>query len=173
MAKKETLKEFEKVYNATYNDITKYVVCHCKNITDVEDILQNIYCSVYNILLKEKMITKEYMLGIAKHKIKDYYRFCYNEKWMTLFFNKEEQEYNYPSSINIEKSITLKLDTELVWNFLKRKKVIIFQIFYLYYVLELTIKEIASLLHLTESNVKHYLYRTLHELQEIVKKEEI
>lgn len=172
MAKKETLKEFEHIYNETYNDITKYVVCHCKNMPDVEDILQNIYLSVYKKVDKKTKITKEYVQGIARHKVKDYYRFRYKDKMISFFSKENKEEEIYPDTLDIEKSITLKLDTELVWNELKKKKIIIFQIFYLYYVLELTQKEIASLLHITESNVKHHLYRTLKELREKKKKEE-
>ncbi len=131
MASQETLKEFERVYNETYNDIAKYVVCHCKNMTDVEDILQNIYLSVYKVVEKESQITKEYIQGIARHKVKDYYRFHYKYKMISFFSNQEKEEEIYPDAIDIEKSITLKLDTEWVWKYLKKKKVIIFQVFYL------------------------------------------
>ena len=60
-----------------------------------------------------------------------------------------------------------KFDTELVWKYLKRKNQIIAKIIYLYYYEELTIKEIANILNLTESNVKNYIYRTLNELRRI------
>ena len=59
----------------------------------------------------------------------------------------------------------------MVWSFLKSKKVIIFKIFFLYYKCELKIKEIAKELGLTEMNVKNYLYRTLHELNDYLENE--
>lgn len=165
MATIETLKQFEKIYKETYDVIAKYVVCHVKSSSDVEDILQNIYLSVYKEISKGKELSKNYLFGIADHKVKDYYRFRYKEKIISFFSSKEEAR-DYPDNIDILESTTLKFDTEFVWDYLKKKKVVIFQIFYLYYVSGLTIKEIATNLCLTESNVKHYLYRTLKELKE-------
>ena len=71
----------------------------------------------------------------------------------------------YPDEQDLEKLVSLKYDTEYVWNYLKKKNILIFQIFYFYFVLSMTLKEIAKTLQLTESNVKHYLYRTLKELK--------
>ena len=56
----------------------------------------------------------------------------------------------------------------MTWNFLKKKKIVIGKIFYLYYYADMSIKKISESLDLTESNVKHYLYRTLNELKELM-----
>ncbi|MBR4998560.1 MAG: sigma-70 region 4 domain-containing protein [Clostridia bacterium] len=45
------------------------------------------------------------------------------------------------------------------------------RIFYLHYVLGLTIKEISINLNEKESNIKNYLYRTLNELKTFIEKE--
>ena len=166
----EALKIFNKYYNDTYEYVLKYVVCKCFNMNDIEDIMQNIYLSVYKAILKDKEINKSYILGIANKKVNDYYRFKYKEKLITLF-SKDEVVENIQSDINIEKSMIVKYDTELVLNFLKKKKVIIFKIFYLYYKSGLKIKEIAKELGITPMNVKNHLYRTLHELNEYLENE--
>ena len=54
----------------------------------------------------------------------------------------------------------------LIENFKKENPEIIQKVFFLYYYLGLSIKEIAEELNITESNVKHYIYRTLSELKE-------
>lgn len=166
MTSQETLKTFDKLYDETYDDVLKYVVCKCSNIDDVKDIVQNIYLDVYKKLLKNEIITKPYIIGISKHKVNDYYRFNYKHKLISFFQNKEDIDYidNIPDDIDIEKSIINTYDTELVWQYLKNKKVIVFKIFYLYFKLELTIKEVSKYLDVTESNVKYYLYKTLKEL---------
>lgn len=169
-----TLNKFDKLYNETYQEISKYVVCSCNNIDDVKDIVQNIYLEAYKHITKEKNINREYLFGIAKNKIKDYYRFNYKAKFISLFSNtKKDIELvdTIKSDIDIERSYFLKYDTEKIWNYLKRKPVIISKIFYLYYYLELTIKEISKELNITESNTKNYLYRTLKELKTIIGKE--
>lgn len=165
MINHEALKQFDLLYENTYFDVSKYVVCKCSNPEDVEDILQNIYLAVFKAVSKNVNITNTYIMGIAKNKVKDYYRFNYKEKIVSLFSSKDNLEMidTIPADVDIESSLIDKYDTDFVWEYLKSKKVIIFKVFYLYFKLELTIKEISECLSLTESNVKHYLYRTIQE----------
>lgn len=159
MASQEALDNFDKIYNESYKDISRYVLLNANNITDVKDILQNIYLEVYKNI--DKITDKNYIFGIAKNILKKYYRFKFIRK------NDIEITDNIKSNINLEKTVMDKFDTELVWKYLKRKNQIIAKIIYLYYYEELTIKEIANILNLTESNVKNYIYRTLNELRRI------
>ena len=170
MIQQEKYNQFNKIYHDTYGDISKYVVCKCSNIKDVENILQNIYLEVFRYLENHDNVSKTYIIGISKNKIRDYYRFSYKTKILSLFSNAKEQNFidRISSDIDIEKSIENKYDTEKVWEYLKRKKQVISRIFYLYYYLDIKIIEIAQELQLTESNVKHYLYRTLTELQKYI-----
>lgn len=163
MINHEALKQFDLLYENTYFDVSKYVVCKCSNPEDVEDILQNIYLAVFKAVSKNVNITNTYIMWIAKNKVKDYYRFNYKEKIVSLFSSKDNLEMidTIPADVDIESSLIDKYDTDFVWEYLKSKKVIIFKVFYLYFKLELTIKEISECLSLTESNVKHYLYRTI------------
>lgn len=163
MINHEALKQFDLLYENTYFDVSKYVVCKCSNPEDVEDILQNIYLAVFKAVSKNVNITNTYIMGIAKNKVKDYYRFNYKEKIVSLFSSKDNLEMidTIPADVDIESSLIDKYDTDFVWEYLKSKKVIIFKVFYLYFKLELTIKEISECLSLTESNVKHYWYRTI------------
>jgi len=172
MINQETLKEFNSLYQKTYNDVLKYIVCKCSNIADAEDILQNVYVEVYKKLLKGEEISKSYLIGITKNKVKDYYRFRYKNKIIS-FFERDDNAFidAIPSDVDIEKSMFLKYDTECVWKYLKKKKAIVAKIFYLYFHLELTIKEISTELEVTESNVKYYLYRTLKELNAYLESE--
>ena len=66
----------------------------------------------------------------------------------------------------MEKELGQKDDLEFIWNFLRKKKRVIFKVFYLYYYEDMTIKNISEELGISEANVKHYLYRTLNELKE-------
>ena len=89
MNENNTIVKFNKIYNDTYQDIVKYVVCSCKKIDDVSDIVQNIYLEVLKKINK-KEIDKNYLMGIAKHKIKDYYRFRYRKKEISI--DKEDDD---------------------------------------------------------------------------------
>lgn len=159
MTGQKALDKFDVVYNESYKDISRYVVLNANNISDVKDILQNIYLEVYKNI--DKVSDKNYVFGIAKNVLKKYYRF--------KFLRKDDTEItdNIKSNINLEKTVMDKFDTELVWKYLKKENNNIAKIIYLYYYEDFTIKEIANSLNLTESNVKNYIYRTLKELRRI------
>lgn len=164
MINQTALNKFNKIYNDTYKDISKYVVLNCSKMDDIDDIIQNIYLDVFKYIKKNYNIDKTYIIGIAKHKVKDYYRFRYKDKIISFFNKEEDMTDQIPSDFNLEKSFIEKYNVNKVWNYLKTKKVIIFKVFYLYYNLNLSIKEISNTLNISECNVKHYLYRTLKEL---------
>ena len=56
MIDQETLKQFDLLYENTYFDVSKYVVCKCSKPDDVEDILQNIYLSVFKAIISKSDI---------------------------------------------------------------------------------------------------------------------
>lgn len=178
MINQESLKAFNTIYYKTYSYILKYVVLNCSNIEDAKDIVQNIYLSVLKKLEKEDILVNEaYVMGIAKNKVKDYYRFNYKAKIISLFtkFNKEEELELidvYALDFDMESSLVKTEDLKFIWNYLKKKNSIIAKIFYLYYYLNLSIKDISKELNIKEANVKNYLYRTLKELKILMEGEE-
>lgn len=173
MIEQETLNIFDKLYNESYQQVLKYVICNCSNIEDVKDIVQNVYVELLKILDKKSTFDKgnAYILGIAKNKVNEYYRFNYKAKIISIFSKREEIELldSIPDDMDLQEELIQKEDLKFIWNYLKKKKVIISKIFYLYYYTDMTIKNISKELNISESNVKHYLYRTLKELHSIMK----
>lgn len=171
-----SLEKFNEIYDKTYNNVLKFVVCKCSNMDDVNDIVQEIYIELYKKLMKANDIQNidSYILGIAKNKINKHYGLLYKFKMLSLnSHDVKEQEIieNIPSDIDVE-DITIKaIDLEIVWKELRKKKLIVQKIFYLYYNLDFTIKEIARELSLGESYIKNCLYRTLKELQKFMRKD--
>jgi len=172
MIDQETLKTFEVLYYDSYNDVLKYVVCNCSNIQDTKDIIQNVYLEVIKKLKKDNQtkMSKQYLIGIAKNKVKDYYRFNYKNKLISLFSSKEDINLleTIPSDFDLQSDFIKREDLKLIWKYLTKKKVIISKIFYLYYYADYDIKSIARELNISESNVKNYLYRTLKELKSLL-----
>ncbi len=171
------LKKFNDIYDKTYNKVLKFVVCKCSNMEDVNDIVQEIYIELYEKITENYDIQniESYVIGISKNKIKKHYGLLY--KFKTLYLNHHDGDEfelieNIPSNVDIE-SITIRdVDLEIIWKQLKKKKIIIQKIFYLYYNLDFTIKEIVHELHLNESYIKNCLYRTLKELQKFMRKDD-
>lgn len=175
MASQENFQIFKNIYDKTYESLVKFVISRCSNIEDVNDIIQETYTEVYKVLSEEKNIKdiNKYIYGIAKNKIRRHFNLINKFKTISLF--REDEDINYldiiPSDIDIEKIIIDKGNIDFIWEFLRKKKVIISKVFYLYYSLDLSIKEISNELGISESSVKNYLYRTLCELQEVMRKE--
>ena len=177
MTIEEKKERFDSIYKNTYQNILKYIVCHSMNIGDVNDILQETYLELYQIL-DRKTVSKEkigaFLIGIAKNKIKKHYGLFYKIKTYFLF-SKNEQELEWIETVKDDFDtldfIIHKEQSKQVWEYIKKKKPLVTKIFFLYYGFELTIKEIAKELNINESNVKNILYRTLKELKETFGKE--
>lgn len=173
MIDQETLNTFEKLYNESYSNVLKYVVCNCSNVEDIKDIVQNVYLELLKILQKDNFFSKgsAYIIGITKNKVNEYYRFNYKTKIVSLFSKKDDIDLldTIPDNFDLQEELIKKEDLKFIWDFLKKKKVIIFKIFYLYYYTDMSIKDIGLELNISESNVKHNLYRTLKELNSIMK----
>ena len=46
-------KDFNNLYDETYHQVLRYVIAKCDNLANVEDIVQNVYIKVYEVLDKK------------------------------------------------------------------------------------------------------------------------
>ncbi len=172
MASETYLSKFNNVYDKTYLDLLKYVIIKCHNINDANDIIQEIYLELWNIINKKELSNdniKSYLIGIANNKIKKHYTLLQKIKTISIF-EKNDKDIELidllEDKINIENIVIQKDNWLTIWQFIKSKKnQDIPKVFYLYYKLELSIKEIAKELNVSESYIKNLIYRTLKELQ--------
>lgn len=171
MTGQDTLKKFDKLYKETYKDVSTYIVINCSNLEDAKDIIQSTYMEVFKKI--DKIDNKNYIIGIARNKLNKFYRFNYKAKIISLFSEKEDLSLidTIPDDFDLEKVVITKYDIDRVWKFIKKKRNIVSKVIYLYYYQEYTIKEISNVLDISESNVKHYLYRTIKELNAYLESE--
>lgn len=86
------LKDFDQVYDETYLDVLRFIVCNSININDVNDILQEVYMELFKILKKKNLDNiniKSYVISIAANKIKKYYSLIYKISKISLFTKDE------------------------------------------------------------------------------------
>lgn len=176
MSHQANLEKFNEIYNNTYQNVLCYVVCKCANLADVNDIVQEVYIEIYKKIITKHTInnTDAYVIGIAKHKIYQYYGYLYKFKTISLFSRKKEDMElidQLADETDIEQIVLNKCDLETVWEYLNTKSDKIQKIFYLYYHAQLTIKEISQKLNVGESYIKNCLYRTLKELKKMMEKD--
>ncbi len=95
MSTQKILKKFDKIYDETYSDTLKYILCKCSNLNDIDDIIQETYLELYKVLKDQKEILnyKSYILAIARNKIIKY--FDSNKKLNTVSIFQEDDEEEY------------------------------------------------------------------------------
>ena len=52
-------RDFEKIYKETYSKVLKFAVIKCRNLDDVNDIIQDTYLELLKLLKKKKMLEVE------------------------------------------------------------------------------------------------------------------
>lgn len=167
---------FEKIYDETNRNITLFLIKKCKNFSDINDILQEVYMEYYQVLLKKGLDyikdPEAFLMSLCRKKIATYYTFW--ERIPYKFSLDEKEKYE-------QDEIFLDLEEDSVEDDFFRKEMIadvraileqqpedIQKIFYLYYTMELKIPEIAKLLGMKIHTVKNKLFRTRKEIREML-----
>lgn len=163
----QTLKgnDFERIYRETYYSTLKYITIKCNNIEDINDILQDTYVELFNILKKRTVNVQKcesYINGIATNIIKRHY----SKVKKICFVNDEDENVEIADDFDLEQEFITKENAENIWNFIKNKDLITGKIFYLYFIFDMKIADVARELELNESNVKNRIYRTIKQLRE-------
>lgn len=170
MSTHKILKEFEIIYNQTYNKTLRFVICKCSNLDDVNDILQESYTELYKALKDKKKIDDKqaFIIGIARNKLRNLYTEKNRLKTTPIYrsSNNEEKLIEMPDETDIEVDYINKNNIDDIWKYLKDKDINTAKIFYLYFVQDMKIKEIAASLDKGESDIKNKLFRTLKSLKQ-------
>lgn len=175
---------FNETYDSTCKMVLIYLTKRCKNMSDINDICQEVYMEFFHILVDKGI---EYvdnpeglLIRLSKRKIHKYYSL--RDRMEEVFaFGKNEDGEEYPyeeqlSDTEFDRYIYTKDEEILIEEihiFLKKKPVDVQKIFYLHFELEQTISQIAKIMSMKESTVKNKLYRTRDELRKLYQKEEI
>lgn len=170
---------FDEIYNSTNKVVLAFITAKCKNTADINDILQDTYLELYQVLIKRGAEyikhEKAFVLRIAKQKIARYYSLLERLKiFVSIDINNEDEEEAELSDFKISDFLTedyvvnqILLDN--AQEFIMSKSEDVKKVYYLFYGAGLTIPEIAKILSISESSVKNKLYRTLRELQNLFK----
>ncbi len=170
---------FDDIYNSTSKTVLTFITAKCRNTADISDIFQETYMELYQVLNKrgEGYVTndKAFVLRMAKQKIARYYSLLERlRNIVSLNANNEDNDEADFSDFNMDAFTTEDYSINQVLlddarQFIMTKSEDVKKVYYLFYDLGLTIPEIANALSMSESNVKNKLYRTLKELQNLLK----
>ena len=162
---------FNRVYAETVSAVSRFVVNKCGNILDVEDILQNIYARFFRRIMKKGYSDIEnseaFLINIAKFECKNYFGGLKKRSAVTSFSDySDEQMYEIESEMSknskqLEDVLCNEMLARQIFEDIASNDSLTGRIFYLHFVCDKKLDEIAKELDITLSSVKNKLYRTI------------
>ena len=162
---------FNSVYKETFSSVSRYVVSKCGSIQESEDIIQNVYARFYQRIAKKGYDDIEnseaFVINIAKFECKNYFNFVKKNSSSSSFTDfSEEQMVEIEARMSMEqRSLEDVLCNELVakqiFDDIANDDPLTGKIFYLHFVCDMKLDEVAKSLGLNLSTVKNKLYRTI------------
>ncbi len=174
MGEKSITSRFNEIYDATNKKALSFITAKCGNIDDINDILQETYMELYKVLNAKgaEFIENDeaFVIQIAKQKVFRHYTALQKAKSkISLTLVKDDEEIDLlgeiPDEMDLEEEIVNSALVEEIQQLLSKRPQDIRKIFFMRFSLDMSIKEIAGLMELSESGVKNKLYRTINEIR--------
>lgn len=152
----------DKVYDEYFDKIYNWSIKKTNNREDAEDLTNSVFLSIFEYLNKDINVEKlENLIWEIAYNI-----WCTRAKK----YIKEKNNVNYDMSyelgyedITIDKIIYREIIDDIDKIGLSENEI---KIFKLYYLKDLSIKDISNKLEITESNIKYYLYNVRNKIKE-------
>ena len=156
--------DFEKIYHATFLTLSKYLLFRVAQVSDMEDLLQNVYADLYHKVLQPHKVIDDmnaYLMQMANNELKRYYR--WKKKAPLTLIDDEDSSWvaDIPDPLNTDLIAIERATLAWVEVALKRLELPLQQILIAKIKLDLTFAEIAQQMGLNENTVKARYYRAL------------
>ena len=163
---------FDTVYAETFESVSRFVVSHAARFQDAEDIVQNVYTRFYK-RLKDKGCedidnAEAFVINIAKFECKSFFSgfMKRKEKVLNMSDFDEEQSASLEAELSrdqkrLEDVMSDKILAKQIFEDIMSDDEIVGKIFYMHFVCDMKLDEIANVLDLKLSTVKTKLYRTI------------
>ncbi len=162
---------FNKVYGDTFRAVSRFVVSKCGSVQESEDVVQNIYTRFYQRIAKKGYDDIEnaeaFVINIAKFECKNFFGAAKKHSNTTYFADyTEEQMVAIESEMSkeqqsLEDAMCNDLLAKQIFNDIAKDDPLIGRIFYLHFVCDMKLDDIAATLDISLSSVKNKLYRTI------------
>lgn len=165
---------FETIYRATFTTLSKHVYFKVAQSSDAEDIIQIIYIDFFNYIIKKNKNIENvqaYLIQMANNELTKYYK-KKNDIPITFDQDKLILLENIQDGIDIETDILDTMESEMIFKLVKKLAIVDQKILGAHFRYDMTFKEIAITLNLSENTIKTRYYRALKELKELLIKNE-
>lgn len=172
MGKPETDSYFNNAYSATFNAVSRYVTTHASRFQDAEDIIQNIYARFYQRISDKGYDDIEsaeaFLINIAKFECRTFLaKFIKHRdrvKAISDFSEEESAALDAELSKNeplLEDIVNNKLLAKQIFDDIMKNDETTGKIFYLHFVCDMKLEDVAKELQMNLATVKTKLYRTI------------
>lgn len=167
----KTNKDFNKIYEDTYHQVLRYVIAKCDNLANVEDIVQNVYIKVYEVIERKGFDYFErpipLLIKFCKNELFKYYNL--KQKLELIFYDDAVKYYLNDVSVHddIERNFIVNATLDEIWELIQKEDIEVQKIAALYFLDDMAIKDIAKLLGLKENTTKTKLYRLINKLKDL------
>jgi len=164
---------FNEIYDAEYTKVLRYIVCKVGDLNDVKEIVQDVFAEFYAVTVRKGIDyiknPQALLIKIAKSKLFRFYTVFERISNRISYEKEEEGEIAEIEDIDIDDKLNNRIIIEEVFKIIKKKPLAVQKLFYMYYYLDMTLKDISCDTGLSESDVKHKIYRTLDEVRKYLK----
>ena len=170
---------FEDIYSRQQAAVLRYITAKCLNISDIDDIYQDTFLNVYRSLCNtDKPIENEeaFVINIAKKSLSRYYgllaklRGRVSDSLSRLPDKRLLEE--IPAEEDVEMLVADRALCDEIFEIVSSMTSDVQRIVYMYFILDMSIGEIAKALKLREETVKGRLYRTLDRIRRTYRRRE-
>lgn len=163
---------FDSVYAETFNAVSRYVVSHAARFQDAEDIVQNVYTRFYKRISDKGYHDIEsaeaFLINIAKFECRTFFSgfIKRRDKVMAMSDFSEEESAALEAELSrdqksLEDVMSDKILAKQIFDDIMQSDETVGQIFYLHFVCDMKLDDVAKQLGLKLSTVKTKLYRTI------------
>ncbi len=163
---------FDAVYAETIGAVSRFVVSRTARFQDTEDIIQNIYTRFYKRISEKGFNDIEsaeaFLINIAKFECRSTFAGFKRKKERDIMLSEFDEEQT--AALEADMSRDQKLLEDVMSDKILAKQIFddimsgdetVGRIFYLHFVCDMKLEEVASQLDLKLSTVKTKLYRTI------------
>ena len=163
---------FDAVYAETIGPVSRFVVSHAARFQDTEDIVQNVYTRFYKRISEKGYAdiesTEAFLINIAKFECRSMFAGFKRRKDRDVILSDIDEEQS--AAIEAEMSRDQKLLEDIMADKILAKQIfddimsgdeMSGRIFYLHFVCDMKLEEVANRLDIKLSTVKTKLYRTI------------
>lgn len=156
MHMKTSPEDFDAIYHATFNQVSKYVHFKVADLEDAQEIVQNVYLDFYRYICKnDKLVdnVSAYLISMAKHELTRYYK-TRSETPVILDAENNMMLEQIPDDQDLELEVINSLSTQEIWAIIQTMPDLDKQILIAHYRFGLPFSEIARSLNMPGSTVR-------------------